>query len=101
MFRQEIKLKQTSCDTASASGISTIPYTSNKSFINIRACRDPLLSSDRELDNETASAARQYFFNAQPLLSNAFAKQHVPTTTNPRVTVPELFETVFSTRSLA
>jgi hypothetical protein len=32
----------------------------------------------------------------QPLLSNAFANEHVPTATNPHATVEELLKMVFS-----
>jgi hypothetical protein len=34
---------------------------------NIVACRDPLLSSDRETNTETTSAARQHILNKQIL----------------------------------
>jgi hypothetical protein len=51
-------------------------------LLYVVACREPLLGSDRDPDNETTPAARQQNLNktnTQTLLSNSIRNKHVPT----------------------
>jgi hypothetical protein len=48
----------------------TFKHILNNLYIHNVACRDPLLGSDRDTDNETTSAARQQILNKQQLNYN-------------------------------